>query len=194
MKRRPRADAFMSLTLSKLSLLLGIGLAIPQVWQLANPEAWRRWSAGFPRSKPIGYALVLLATAWFLVNVKQETLADFTKYKPFLLMGFAAVGVLTCVYVSDFLAARGLALLLLLLAKAMVDTARWHESNWRWVISGLAYLWVVVGMWLTISPWRLRDFLAWQNASDHRIRLFAGARLGLAVLLVALAFTVFPAH
>jgi hypothetical protein len=184
----------MTLSLSTLSLLLGVGMGLPQVWQLLKPEQWRRWSAGFPRSKPIGYVLIMLATVWFLWNVKNETLADFTKYKPFLLAGFAAVGVLTCIYVSDFLAARGFALLLLLMAKVMVDVARWHDSEWRWIISGLAYVWVIAGIWFTISPWRLRDFLAWQNANEKRLRLLAGARLGLALLLVILAFTAFPAR
>lgn len=183
----------MTLSLAQLSIGLGLGLALPQVWQLAKPADWRRWSVGFPRSKPIGIVLMLAATAWFLWNLKNETLADFSKFKPYLLAGFAAIGVLTCVYVSDFLAARGLALLLMLLGKVMVDTARWHESDWRWVISALAYLWVVAGMWLTISPWRLRDFLEWHNRTDQRIRTLAGARLLVAVLLVGLGLTAFRA-
>lgn len=183
----------MSISLSNLSLILGLGLALPQLWQLARPGAWREWSATFPRSKPIGWVLVLLATGWFLWHVQNETLADFTRFKPYLLAGFAAIGVLTCIYVGDFLAARGLALLLLLLAKLMVDTARWHPSDWRWVIAALAYVWVFAGMWLTISPWRLRDFLAWHNRTDGRIRTFAGGRLVLALVLVALGLTVFRA-
>lgn len=181
----------MTLSLSNLSILLGIGLAVPQLWQLAKPGDWRRWSAGFPRSERIGYVLVLGATAWFLWNLRNETLADFSKFKPYLLAGFAAIGLLTCIYVSDFLAARGTALLLLLLAKVMVDTARWHESEWRWVIAALAYLWVVAGIWLTISPWRLRDFLEWHNRTDSRIRTLAGARLVLALVLIFLGLTAF---
>lgn len=183
----------MTLSLAQLSIGLGLGLALPQVWQLAKPADWRRWSLGFPRSKPIGTVLMLAATAWFLWNLKNETLADFSKFKPYLLGGFAAIGVLTCVYVGDFLAARGLALLMMLLGKVMVDTARWHESDWRWVISALAYLWVIGGMWLTISPWRLRDFLEWHNRTDQRIRTLAGARLAVAVLLVGLGLTAFRA-
>lgn len=179
------------MSLSLLSILLGLGIGAIQVWQLTRPADWRRWSAGFPRSTGIGYVLVLLATAWFLANVSRETLADFTKYKPLMLAGFGAIGVLTCVYVNDFLAARGFALLLLLLAKVLVDTARWHPSDWRWVISGLAYVWVIAGIWLTISPWRLRDLLAWHNQSDLRIRRFAAARLAFAVLLLVLGLTVF---
>lgn len=183
----------MTLSLSNLSILVGLGLAAPQVWQLAKPADWRRWSVGFPRSKPIGYVLVLAATAWFLWNLQNETLADFSKFKPYLFAGFAAIGLLTCIYVGDFLAARGLALLLMLLGKVMVDTARWHVSDWRWVISALAYVWVIAGIWLTISPWRLRDFLEWHNRTDRRIRTLAGARLGVALLLVTLGLTAYRA-
>lgn len=183
----------MPLSLSQLSIVLGVGLALPQVWQLAKPADWRRWSTAFPRSQVLGWILVLGATAWFLRHVQTETLADFARFKPYLLAGFAAIGVLTCVYVNDFLAARGLALLMLLVAKLMVDTARWHDSEWRWIISAIAYVWVFFGMWLTISPWRLRDYLDWHNRSDTRIRILALARLALALGLVTLGLTAFRA-
>ncbi len=179
------------MTLSQLSILLGIGVAVPQVWQLSKPAEWRRWSASFPRSQPLGWLLTLVATAWFLGHVQSETLADFTKFKPYLLAGFASIGVLTCVYVNDFLASRGLALVLLLLAKLMVDTARWHVSEWRWVIAGLAYAWIIAGIWLTISPWRLRDFFEWQNRTDSRLRTLAFARLAVAAVLVLLGLTAY---
>lgn len=182
------------MSLASLSLLLGGIIAIPQIFQLANPAGWRQWSANFPRSKPIGWVLVLAATAWFLYHVQHETLADFSRFKPYMLAGFGAIGVLTCIYVSDFLAARGFALMLLLAAKGMVDTARWHESEWRWVITGLAYVWVVGGIWFTISPWRLRDFIAWNNASDGRLKTLAILRLGLALLLLILGATVLRTH
>lgn len=181
------------MSLSLLSVLLGVGIALPQVWQLMQPDAWRRWSQTFPRHRAIGWGLTLLATAWFLWNVHHESLADFNKFKPYLLAGFAAVGVLTCIYVSDFLAVRGLALCLFLLAKVMVDTARWHESELRWVISALAYVWVIAGIWFTISPWRLRDLLAWHNATDGRIRTCAAIRLGVALFLIVLGVTAYRA-
>lgn len=179
------------MSLSQLSILLGVGIAIPQVWQIARPNEWRRWSTAFPRSQVLGWVLVLGATAWFLRHVHTETLADFSRFKPYLLALFGTIGVLTCVYVNDFLAARGFALMLMLVAKLMVDTARWHESEWRWIVSALAYVWVFFGMWFTISPWRLRDFLEWHNRTDQRIRICALARLALAALLVVLGLTAY---
>ena len=63
----------------------------------------------FPRSEPWGYALMGLGTLWFLANLQAESISDFAAYKNLMLIGFGAVGLLTCLYVRDFLAVRGLA-------------------------------------------------------------------------------------
>jgi hypothetical protein len=180
------------MSLAMLSVILGVVLCGLGGVMWGRPDGWRAWATAFPRSKAIGYVLVLAATGWFLWNVRGETLADFTKFKPFLLAGFGLVGVLTCIYVTDYLAARGLAVLLLLGAKLMVDTARHHVSDWRWVVSGLAYVWVVAGIWWTISPWRLRNSLAWLQSTSGRLRVGAMATLVLGVGLILLGVVVFP--
>lgn len=177
--------------LAPLAVALGLGLGALQVWALLRPAAWRAFMLRLPRDRALGTALVLAATAWFLFYLRSETLADFARFRPMLMAGFGAIGVLTCLYVTDLLGARGLALILLLLAKLMVDTARWHPSEWRWVVTGLAYVWVIAGMWWTISPWRLRDALEWNCRTDSRIRNLAGLRLALCALLVALGMTVY---
>jgi hypothetical protein len=79
----------------------------------------------------------------------------------------------------------------LLLAKLMVDSARWSETHWRWVISGWAYLLVIAGIWFTISPWKLRDLINWSVANEKRIKLFSAIRLGFGILVAFLGFKVF---
>jgi hypothetical protein len=179
------------LKLSTLAVILGVGFALPQIFGLLKPAVYRDAVRDFPRSKPWGYALVMLGTVWFLLNLRQESIADFAAYKPVMLLGFAALGVLTCVYVSDFLAVRGLAIVLMLLAKLMVDTARWAESPWRLVIVIWAYLFVIAGIWFTISPWRLRDILYWKTASDGRVRLGCGVRLAFGLFVAILGMVVY---
>src|ERR1051326_840717 len=177
--------------LSTLALLLGLGLGLPQIYGLLKPTKFREAVRKFPRSEPWGYALMLLGTAWFLWNLQQENISDFAAYKKSMLIGFAAVGVATCIYVRDFLAVRGLAIVYLLLAKLMVDTARWEDTEWRLVIVSWAYLLVIAGMWLTVSPWRLRDFLNWGTATEQRVRLGCGVRLMFGLFVVVLALAVF---
>jgi len=177
--------------LSTLTIVLGLGFGLPQLYGLLQPVKFREAVRKFPRSEPCGYALMLLGTVWFLWNLNQENISDFAAYKKAMLIGFAAVGVATCIYVRDFLAVRGLAIVFLLLAKLMVDTARWEETEWRLVIVTWAYLLVVAGMWLTISPWRLRDFLNWATATDQRVRIGSGLRLAFGLFVVALGLAVF---
>ena len=183
----------MSDKLSVLSVVLGLGLGLPQIYGLVKPAAFGASLRRFPRSLPWGYALMLLGTAWFLINLSQESIADFAAYKNLLFAGFAAVGIGSCLFVQDFLAVRGLAVVLLLLAKLMVDTGRPHlaETPLVLVIQVWAYVLVVAGIWLTISPWRLRDFLDWDTANEKRFKLGCGLRLAFGLFVAVLAVAKF---
>jgi hypothetical protein len=177
--------------LSTLAVGLGLLLAVPHIFGLLKPSAYASAMRKFPRSEPWGFLLMGLGTAWFLFNLNNESISDFAAYKKWMLLGFGAVGVLTCIFVRDFLAVRGLAVVLLLLAKLMLDTARWHDSQWRILISTIAYIWIFAGMWFTISPWRLRDMIQWMTANESRVRLSSGARVALGLLVLILGLTAF---
>src|SRR5712672_2675161 len=156
--------------LSLLSILLGVGMSVPQVYALTKPAQFTTAARRLPRNVPVGVALMLLGTAWFLWIVNAEPIADFSAYKSVMMFAFAAVGLLACIFVQDFLAVRGLAVVLLLLGKLMVDTGRPHLSKSPWVLlfQAWAYLFVIAGIWFTVSPWRLRDLLEWGTANDKR--------------------------
>jgi hypothetical protein len=183
----------MTLKLSTLSILLGLGLALPQIYGILKPAGFAAAARKFPRSVPWGIGLTALGTVWFLWNLSQESIADFAAYKNLLFAGFAGVGLGTCIFVQDFLAVRGLAIVLLLLAKLMVDTGRpgLAQTHWVLVIQTWAYALVVAGIWLTVSPWRLRDLLAWGTASEQRIKVGCGLRLAFGLFIAALGLTAF---
>jgi len=183
------------MSLSLLSILLGTGLAVPQVYGLARPTDFAAAVRKFPRNIPIGYILMTLGTLWFLWNVKLEPIADFAAYKQYMLMFFAAVGIGTCFFVQDFLAIRGLSVLLLLLGKLMVDTGRPHLGATPWVIiiQLWAYVLVIAGMWFTIAPWRLRDLLDWATANEKRVKIGSAVRLAFALFILMLGLTAFRA-
>ena len=183
----------MTIKLSALAIVLGLLVALPQVYGLLKPVEFGAAVRKFPRSVPWGVALMLLATVWFLYNLSQESIADFAAWKNVLLAGFAAIGIGSAIFVQDFLAVRGLAVMLLLLAKLMVDSGRPYLGQTPWVllIQGWAYLLVLAGMWLTISPWRLRDLVNWANATRERTKVGCGVRLGFGLLVVLLGLTVF---
>ena len=178
-------------SLSTLAIVLGGGFAALNIPGVISPESFSAAARRFPRNTAIGYVLTLLATGWFVYYVSLETVADFAAMKRWLCMFFAGVGIATCFFVRDYLAVRGLAVFLLLLAKLTVDTARLAETNWRLVLVTWAYLWVLLGMWLTISPWRLREWITWATASEQRVRTLSGLRLAFGAFVAILGFTVF---
>ena len=112
-----------------------------------------------------------------------------------MMTAFALIGLGTCIFVQDFLAVRGLAIVLMLLAKLMVDTGRPHlgATPWVLVIQTWAYLLIVAGIWFTVSPWRLRDILNWATANEKRIKVGSAVRLAFALFVVLLGLTAFRA-
>jgi hypothetical protein len=179
--------------LSLLSILLGAGMSVPQIYGLMRPSGFTAAARKFPRNLPAGVLLMLLGTAWFIWNVNVEPIADFTAFKPYMIAAFVAVGVGSCIFVQDFLAVRGLAVMLLLLGKLMVDTGRPHlgESPLVLVIQVWAYVLIVAGIWFTVTPWKLRDWLNFATASETRVRLGSALRLAFAIFILVLGLTVF---
>jgi hypothetical protein len=179
--------------LSTLSIALGLGLALPQIYGLARPGEFAAAAKKFPRNLPAGVALILLATAWFVWNVNQEGDSDFAAMKKFLIPTFIVIGAATCIYVQDFLAARGLAVVMMLLAKLMLDTGRPHLDQTRWVLVNQtwAYALIIAGIWFTISPWRLRDLLERATATEARVKAGCALRLAFGLFVTALGLTVF---
>jgi hypothetical protein len=183
----------MTVKLSTLAIVLGLGYAVPQAYALANPQGYSEHLRRFPRSLPAGYLLMAVATVWFLYNVSLESIADFAAYKPHMMVAFAAIGIGCCVFVTDFLAVRGLAVLLMLLAKLMVDAGRPHlgESPWVLVNQTAAYALAVIGVWWTVAPYRLRDWIDWNLAQPARLKAGAALRLLVGVGFAILGWLTF---
>ena len=179
------------MTLSTLAIIIGAGTSAVSLYSLLRPAAVIKQARAFPRSEPIGFVLMLLGSAWFVYNLNHEAIADFAAYKKYMLAGFGALGVLTCIFVRDYLAVRGLAVCLLLLAWFTLNRTRWEESPARLVLVVLAYMWVIGGMWFTISPWRLRDIINWWTANESRFRIGSILKIILGATILVLGLTAF---
>lgn len=173
------------------SVLLGLLYGLPQIYGIKNPEAFKKLARSFPRSISIGYVLMIVATFWFIYNVSQEKVADFENIKVYLYALFIGVGVGSCIFVKDFLAVRGYAVVLLLLAKLIVDSFRWVESGWRVVLSAWAYVMVIAGMWFTISPHKMRNLIEWSTETPSRIKAICAIKLAFGLFVAVLGFIAF---
>ena len=106
------------LDLLNCSVITGIILLTLGISLKSSNAKIRNVILSFPRSVKCSAWFVGLSTVWFLWrHVAFLSEADFGNYK--LLIGAVALGVaiLSFVFVSDFLAVRGLAMLMLLWAR-----------------------------------------------------------------------------
>jgi hypothetical protein len=179
------------MTLSAMSIWLGAALALVHGVALLNPSLARRWIRSFPRSRIAAWILTAVDVAWvaFLLYDANIELIHRVRWIIPYLAPVAYVMIIFCM--NELLAPRAFGGLLLLLPAPMLDAARWHASPWRLVIILLAYLWVVEGGILVLSPYRFRRWLAGWVANDGRCRLGGALGLGFGVVLVLLGFTMY---
>ena len=94
-------------------------------------------------------------------------------------------------FVDEFLAVRALGILCLLAAEPLLDAAFLRYETSRLLVTVLAYLLIVAGLfWVTI-PYLLRDQINWSARGAIRWRFMHGVALVYGVVILALAITVY---
>jgi len=178
----------MSLLLATLLpglLLAGLGAAL-----LAGSPAIVSMFKALPRSRAATFVFFYGGVLWFLERVWNLSPADFGEYRGLLFIGSAAVAVLAFLYVPDFLAVRGLCILVLLAGGPLMAPGYLKfDHPQQNFLTVFVYVCIVLALWLGAQPWQLRDFFQWLFATSKRPRVFGGALLGYGLLLCAVAFT-----
>jgi hypothetical protein len=181
---------FVSLRLTAIVLgLLYLATHTPGALAPARVGAFLR---PLPRNYPLGVTLMLLATIWFVVLTGVMDLGEISNIRVKLMAVWAVAGVLLIIFVPGFLTARGLGCLMLLAAALMLDAAFLPTTPWRYVVTLLAYAWVILGMVLVYSPHLGRRAIDWATASDSRLRALSWSGVALGLLLLILGIWVYP--
>ncbi len=143
-----------------------------------------------PRSPVATWIFFGSGALWFIYEVWTLSQADFGDYHVPLTIGFAFVAAFAFKCVPDFLAVRGLAILILLAAwpELRSDYMRWDPQ--RLYLVGFVYLCIVLAIWLGAQPWRMRDFLDWLFDKPARAKLLGAALALYGLALCAAAFTI----
>jgi hypothetical protein len=144
----------------------------------------------FPRSQPATYLFFGGATLWFLYLVWNLSAADFGDFHVALTVGFAVIALCSFKCVPDFLAVRGLAILVLLGSYPLLMAGYLRFDHPQiYFQKALLFIPITLAIWLGAQPWRLRDFFEWLFARRERSRLIGGLVAGYGLLLTVLAFT-----
>ena len=172
------------------SLTTGISLTILGLLVARSNNKVRSLILGFPRSKRCSFWFVGIATFWFLGrHVAFLSEADFGNYK--LLIGSIALGtaILSFVFVSDFLAVRGLAMMILLWSREVLDSAFLHDAGSRLVLVSVIYILIACSIYFGAWPYKMRDFIDWLNQRSVRITSIGWIFTWVGLLIISLSFT-----
>jgi len=178
----------MSLTLATLIpglLMLLFGAAL-----LSGRATVPALLKAFPRSNTAAIVFFGGGAIWFLYKVWHLPEADFGQYRTLLAIAFGAIAVLSFKFVPDFLAVRGLCVLILLGASPLLDAAYMqYDQPQRLFMVSVVYFFIALSIYLGASPYRLRDFFEWLFRQPSRGRTLGGIFAGYGLLLVIVAFT-----
>jgi hypothetical protein len=198
--------------LSVVAIVTGVvilALSLPLVLLPAHAGQWiirfprSVWPARILTAAGLGWATWLLVDAgpwdfkpfvqWLMttfgfLQLLLQPLLQVEDFKPILWVLSPAAILLAVFFVDELLAPRALGGLLLLAAAPVLDAARWHGSPWRFVLTVGAYLWVIAGIVLVVSPFRFRKTTApWAGSSAGCRKVgTGGAVLGVFVVLLGL--------
>lgn len=174
------------------TLLPGFFLVVLGVLLLLNLPVFISTLKALPRSPAAALGLFGGGVLWFLARVATMGEADRilgSSNTPWVI-GFAALGVLSFKYVPDFLAVRGLSILILLAATPLLGAAFMEFGQpQRLFMVTLVFVAIVAAIYLAAVPYRLRDFFQWLFATPGRARAFGAGLLIYGLVLSGLAFT-----
>ncbi len=174
------------------TLLPGLFLALLGTLLLINTPAISSTAKAIPRSNRATWLFFGIGAAWFVWRVSQLGESDliFAKSPLPLMLGFAVLAILSFIYTPEFLAVRGLSILMLLAAEPLLASAYMeYQHPQRLLMVTAVYLGLSLAIYLGAAPYRLRDIFEWLFRLPSRPRLVGGILLVYGLATVVAAFT-----
>jgi hypothetical protein len=166
-------------------VLLGAGL----LWNHAAVGATAR---ALPRSVNGAWLFFGGGAVWFiwrLSKLGESDLIFFQSPQP-VMIAFAVLAVLAFIYAPDFLAVRGLCVLMLLTAEPLLYAGYMNFAHWQINLYKIAvYVGLGLALYLAAAPYRVRDFFDWLFRVPTRPRVIGAILLTYGLATSAAAFT-----
>lgn len=179
------------LSLKVVAIILGLLGMTGGIIATLQPGAVRRTLVGLPRNFRAGVITMLIAILWMDILIYNVDLTEMTKFRPWLLIFFAALGIMTIIYLPDFLFSRALGIVLLLATEVLFSATFPVLHPARHIITVIGYLWAIAGMCFVVAPYLLRDLIEFVHRSEAATRLAGAFKAAFGLFLVALGFTCF---
>ena len=184
--------------LNTMGYILAAWLIGLHVWMLLKPADSQEFFKKLPRNRFLGAWFMGAGMVWFwllvapdglgILSKLQMDLGEFNGAKNILriLVPIAAAGMI--MHVKEFLAVRGLGLLVLMAAAPLLYSAYLEPPVSRLLIPIFTYILIFKGLFWVGMPYTMRDAITWATKNDGRYRMLTlgGLGYGLAVLVCSI--------
>ena len=178
--------------LKTVSLLTGAAGLLVFAPALLAPEFARKFCVKFPRNKTAAWVLTGVGIAWSAALLHNATFfAEWPMVRRTTLILAPVIFVLVVFFLDELLAARALGGLLVLAPRPMLDAAFVSHCPWKLAIVILAYVLVICGIVLLLSPFHFRKTGEFLLKTNSRRRLTGAIGMLAAAGIIALAATVY---
>ncbi len=183
------------------AIAIGIGIfgIVTGLWGLSQVENAQRFFRELPRNQIIGRILMAINVAWSLYLFNQMDLGDspvfllgmklgsWNQIKQLTYLAGPFIYLFIIFYVNQYLGARSIAFFLILVAKPILAVCFLRDETSRLVITTLAYLGVVVGIFFFAMPHWMRDMISFFQSSPTRWSWGCKSKVAFGACLILLA-------
>jgi hypothetical protein len=176
------------LSLQAAGIIAGILLVLISLPGLLKPNL-AGVAQKFPRSHMAGVFLLTICLVWTFWLVATIQMGEFSSFRRPLLIALPIGYGLVLRFVGEFLAVRALGILCLLAAEPLLDAAFLRYETSRLLVTVLAYLLILAGLFWVAIPYVLRDQINWTARSPFRWRCLHAIALIYGCVILTFAFT-----
>ena len=175
------------LSLRTIGIVTGICLIVVSLPGLVKPDL-ASVAQRFPRSRLAGFVLLTVDLVWSLWLLATIEMGEFASFRVPLIIALPVGYFLVLRFVDEFLAVRALGVLCLLVAEPLLDAAFLRHEHSRLLVTVLAYLLIIAGMFWTAIPYILRDEINWTARTRIRWQVLHGILFCYGAAILSLAF------
>lgn len=176
-------------SLRAVGLAAGVVLILAGLPGFLRPRLALDFTRKLPRSLLAGVVLFTIDLIWAFWLLSTMEMGEFATFRRPLLIILPIGYLLVLRFLEEYLTVRALGILCLLAAEPLLDAAFFRYEPSRLVVTVLAYLLVVAGLFWVTMPYLLRDQINWTGRSDTRCRFVHGIAVAYGAVIISLAVT-----
>jgi hypothetical protein len=177
------------LNLHTAGIVAGALLVLISLPGFARPAAAQAWLNRLPRSRGTGVALLTVVLIWSFWLLATMEMGEFSSFRRPLLIALPIGYLLVIRFVGEFLAVRALGILCLLAAEPLLEAAFFRYETSRLLLTVLAYILIIAGLFWVTMPYLLRDQVNWSARSGVRWHTIHGIAALYGITILVCAFT-----